>query len=165
MVGEAQSRRAPSEQWVDKFAAVYTPAVLALAILVAVLPPLFFAASWNEWVYRGLVLLVIGCPCALVISTPVSIVASLAAAARHGVLAKGGAFMEAPARLQVVALDKTGTLTKGEPRVEHVVPIKGYTEKELLGAMAAIEAHTRPPACTGDHGVRRGGRRQTQVRE
>jgi Cd2+/Zn2+-exporting ATPase len=145
MVGEAQSRRAPSEQWVDRFATVYTPAVLALAILVVILPPLLFGASWHEWVYRGLVLLVIGCPCALVISTPVSIVAGLASAARHGVLVKGGAFMEAPARLQVVALDKTGTLTRGEPRVEHVVAIKGHTEKELLSAMAAVEAHSDHP--------------------
>ena len=145
MVGEAQSRRAPSEQWVDRFARFYTPIIFALAILVAVIPPLFLTGDWNDWIYRGLVLLVIGCPCALVISTPVSIVASLAAAARNGVLIKGGAFIEAPARLKAVALDKTGTLTEGKPRVVDVVALVNHTEQELLGAMAAIEAHSDHP--------------------
>ena len=145
MVGEAQSRRAPSEQWVDRFARVYTPAILSLALLVAVFAPLALGANWNEWLYRGLVLLVIGCPCALVISTPVSIVASLAAAARNGVLVKGGAFIEAPARLKAVALDKTGTLTEGSPKVVDVVALAGHTETELLSAMAAIEAHSDHP--------------------
>ena len=100
MVGEAQSRRAPSEQWVDRFAQVYTPVVLGVAILIGVIPPLLFGAAWSEWLYRSLVLLVIGCPCALVISTPVSIVASLAAAARNGILVKGGVHMETPARVR-----------------------------------------------------------------
>ena len=145
MVGEAQSRRAPSEQWVDKFAAVYTPAILALAVGVALVPPIVTGADWGVWFYRALVLLVIGCPCALVISTPVSIVASLAAAARHGVLVKGGAFIEAPARLRAVALDKTGTLTKGEPHVIDVMPLGNHTEQELLTAMGAIEAHSDHP--------------------
>jgi Cd2+/Zn2+-exporting ATPase len=145
MVGEAQSRRAPSEQWVDRFAQIYTPAVLALACAVAIGPPLLAGASWPEWFYRGLVLLVIGCPCALVISTPVSVVASLAAAAHHGVLIKGGVFVEAPARLRAVALDKTGTLTEGKPRVVDVVAMEGHTEEELLGAMAAVEAHSDHP--------------------
>lgn len=145
MVGEAQSRRAPSEQWVDRFARVYTPAILGLAVLVAILPPLMFAGGWSEWLYRALVLLVIGCPCALVISTPVSIVASLAAAARNGVLVKGGVFMEVPAKLQAVALDKTGTLTRGLPRVIDVVVLPGHTREELLRAMGAIEAHSDHP--------------------
>lgn len=148
MVGEAQSRRAPSEQWVDRFALIYTPAILACAFLVAVLPPLFFHADASDWLYRALVLLVIGCPCALVISTPVSIVASLAASARHGVLVKGGAFIEAPARLRAIALDKTGTLTKGAPEVVDIVPLNGHTEAELLQAMGAVEAH-------GDHPLAR----------
>ena len=144
MVGEAQSRRAPSEQWVDRFARVYTPAILGLAVLVAVVPPLV-VGGWGEWFYRALVLLVIGCPCALVISTPVSIVASLAAAARQGVLVKGGAFIEVPARLRAVALDKTGTLTEGTPKVVTVMPLNGHDERELLGVLGAIEAHSDHP--------------------
>lgn len=145
MVGEAQSRRAPSEQWVDRFARVYTPAILGLAILVAFIPPLLGGGDWSEWVYRALVLLVIGCPCALVISTPVSIVASLAAAARNGVLVKGGVFIEIPAKLQAVALDKTGTLTAGTPKVVDVVVLPNHTREELLQAMGAVEAHSDHP--------------------
>lgn len=145
MVGEAQSRRAPSEQWVDRFALVYTPAILGLAIIVAVVPPLLLGGAWTDWFYRGLVLLVIGCPCALVISTPVSIVASLAAAARNGVLVKGGTFIEAPARIRAVALDKTGTLTLGAPTVVDVMPLAGHTREELLRAMGAVEAHSDHP--------------------
>ncbi|MEO5894952.1 MAG: heavy metal translocating P-type ATPase [Vicinamibacterales bacterium] len=145
MVGEAQSRRAPSEQWVDGFARVYTPVIFAAAIVVAVVPPLAFGGDAGAWFYRALVLLVIGCPCALVISTPVSIVASLAEAARNGVLVKGGAFIERPAHLRAVALDKTGTLTEGAPVVVDVVPMPGHTEDELLRAMAALEAHSEHP--------------------
>jgi len=145
MVGDAQSRRAPSEQWVDRFARVYTPAIFGLAVLVATVPPLVAGGAWADWFYSALVLLVIGCPCALVISTPVAIVASLAAAARQGVLLKGGAFAEVPARLRAVALDKTGTLTKGAPTVSAVVPLAGHTEAELLQAMGAVEAHSDHP--------------------
>ncbi len=145
MVGEAQTRRAPSEQWVDRFARVYTPAILALAVVVAIAPPLLGGGEFGDWLYRALVLLVIGCPCALVISTPVSIVASMAAAARNGVLVKGGTFIEAPARLRAVALDKTGTLTEGAPRVVDVVAMDGHTEAELLTAMGALEAHSDHP--------------------
>lgn len=144
MVGEAQSRRAPSEQWVERFARVYTPIVLATALSVAILPPVF-AGGWSEWFYRALVLLVIGCPCALVISTPVSIVASLAAAARNGVLVKGGIHMETPARLKAVALDKTGTLTLGQPHVVEVAPINGHTQEELLARAAALESRSDHP--------------------
>jgi Zn2+/Cd2+-exporting ATPase len=111
MVGEAQSRRAPSEQWVDKFARFYTPAVLALSLLLALVPPLVLGSGGGDWLYRALVLLVIGCPCALVISTPVSIVAGLAASAKNGVLIKGGLHLESPAHLKAIALDKTGTLS------------------------------------------------------
>ena len=145
MVEEAQSRRAPSEQWVDRFARVYTPVILGVAILIAVVPPTLFDADAGEWFYRALVLLVIGCPCALVISTPVSIVASLAAAAKAGVLVKGGTFIEAPAKLRAVALDKTGTLTAGIPQVVEVKPLESHTEEELLQAMGAIEAHSDHP--------------------
>lgn len=144
MVGEAQSRRAPSEQWVDRFAQIYTPVVFAAAILLAVVPPLI-TGGWSEWFYRALVLLVIGCPCALVISTPVSIVASLAAAARNGVLVKGGTFIEAPARLRALALDKTGTLTEGTPQVIDVVPLTGHSEAELLEVIGAMEARSDHP--------------------
>ena len=145
MVGEAQRRRAPSEQWVDRFAHYYTPIVFALAVLVAMVPPLALAVAFGEWVYRALVLLVIGCPCALVISTPVSIVAGLAAAARHGVLVKGGVHMETPARLKAIALDKTGTLTRGSPAVVDVLPMNDHTEKEFLEIAAAIESHSDHP--------------------
>lgn len=145
MVGEAQSRRAPSEQWVEKFARIYTPVVLGLALVFLLIPPVLFGGDWREWLYRSLVLLVIACPCALVISTPVSIVAALAAAARNGVLVKGGAFIEAPARLQAVAFDKTGTLTRGEPTVAEVVPLSGHDERELLERAAAMEMRSDHP--------------------
>ena len=145
MVGEAQSRRAPSEQWVDRFARVYTPTVMGLAAAVAVLPPLVFAEPFSDWLYRALVLLVIACPCALVISTPVSIVAALTAAARQGVLVKGGRYLEAPARLRAIAFDKTGTLTEGRPRVVELVPLEGHSEDELLERAAAMEAHSDHP--------------------
>lgn len=145
MVEEAQSRRAPSEQWVDRFARVYTPAILAGAVLIAILGPLITSQDQWTWIYRALVLLVIGCPCALVISTPVSIVASLAASAKAGVLVKGGTFIEAPARLRALALDKTGTLTIGEPQVVEVLALANHTDEELLRAMGAIEAHSDHP--------------------
>ncbi len=145
MVEEAHARRAPSEQWVERFARVYTPAVMVLALLVFLVPPLVFGGAWEEWFYRALVLLVIACPCALVISTPVSIVASLAASARAGVLIKGGAFVELPARLKAIAMDKTGTITRGEPEVVKVVPLGGHTEPELLARAAALEARSTHP--------------------
>lgn len=145
LVEQARSRRAPSEQWVERFARVYTPAVMALALLVAVLPPGLAGLSWETWFYRALVLLVIACPCALVISTPVSIVAALAAAARNGVLIKGGSYVEAPARLDAIAFDKTGTLTRGEPEVVEVVPLGEHSERELLERAAALEARSEHP--------------------
>ncbi|MBX9627799.1 MAG: cadmium-translocating P-type ATPase [Gemmataceae bacterium] len=145
MVGEAQSRRAPSEQWVETFARYYTPAVMALALVVLFVPPLLLGGAWGEWLYRALVLLVIACPCALVISTPVSIVAALAAAAKNGVLIKGGVYVEAPARLKAVAMDKTGTLTLGKPQVVEVVPMNGHTAEELLERAAALEAQSTHP--------------------
>jgi Cd2+/Zn2+-exporting ATPase len=145
MVGEARSKRSPSEQWVEQFARIYTPAVMALAVAVMVLPPLIGGGSWSRWFYEGLVLLVIACPCALVISTPVSIVAALAASARRGVLVKGGAFMEAPSRLRAIALDKTGTLTEGRPEINTIVPFSGHTELEVLELAAAVEARSEHP--------------------
>lgn len=145
MVGEASSRRAPSELWVERFARVYTPTVLVAAVVVLLVPPLVFGSSWSVWLYRSLVLLVIGCPCALVISTPVTIVAALAAAAKNGVLVKGGTYIEVPARVQALAFDKTGTLTRGEPEVLEVVPLNGHTDVELLQRVAGMEAHSDHP--------------------
>ena len=158
MVGEAQAKRAPSEQWVERFARVYTPAILAMAVVVALAPPLLFGGSWSDWVYRSLVLLVIACPCALMISTPVSIVAALAGAAHNGVLVKGGVYMEVPAGLKTVALDKTGTLTEGKPRVVEVVPVPGTTERELLEKAAALEARSEHPLARAvlDHARQKG---------
>lgn len=144
LVEEAQSRRAPSEQWVEKFAQVYTPAVMILAILIAVIPPLF-GGAWGKWIYEALVLLVIACPCALVISTPVSIVAALTAAAKKGVLIKGGIFVEIAGKLKALALDKTGTLTEGRPAVEKIIPLSGHTENELLAIATAIELRSEHP--------------------
>lgn len=145
LVRESQVRRAPSEQWVDKFARYYTPWMMAFAVAVAVVPPLLFGAGWSGWCYRGLVLLVIGCPCALVISTPVSIVAALTSAARNGALVKGGVYLEAAGRLKVVALDKTGTLTYGRPEVQRVVPLDSHTPDQLLARAAAVEADSIHP--------------------
>ena len=145
LVSEAQSRRAPAEQWVERFARIYTPAIFLLAILVMLVPPLAFGGAWNVWVYRALVLLVIGCPCALVISTPVTIVAALTAAARHGVLIKGGLFVEAPARLRAIAFDKTGTLTIGNPAVIDTVALNGHTPADVLERAVSMEAHSDHP--------------------
>ncbi len=145
MIGEASNKRAASEQWVDRFARIYTPVVMILAILVALVPPLLLGGAWADWFYRALVLLVIACPCALVISTPVSIVAGLASAARNGVLVKGGMYLEAPAHLKAIAFDKTGTLTEGHPSVVQVVPFSGHTEQELLRVAGAMESQSDHP--------------------
>ncbi len=145
LIEEAHSRRAPSEQWVETFAKYYTPAMMALALTVAVFPPLLLGTAWTSWFYEGLVILVIACPCALVISTPVSIVAGLASAARSGVLVKGGVYLELPARLKAVAFDKTGTLTFGRPVVQQIVPLNGHNEQELLERAAALEMHSNHP--------------------
>lgn len=158
LVGEAQGRRAPSEQWVERFARVYTPCVITLAATVLVVPPLLLGASWVEWIYRALVLLVISCPCALVISTPVSVVAALAASARNGVLVKGGVFIEIPARLKALALDKTGTLTEGKHVVVALVPLNGHTEDELLELAASLESRSEHPLAQAivEHARQRG---------
>lgn len=145
MVSDAQSRRAPSEQWVERFARIYTPVVLCLALLVAAAPPLALDHPWSAWFYRSLVLLVIACPCALVISTPVTIVAALVSATRHGILIKGGLYVEVPAHLKAIALDKTGTLTEGKPRVQAIVPLSGHTERGLLEIASAVEMRSQHP--------------------
>jgi Cd2+/Zn2+-exporting ATPase len=145
MVESSQTRRAPSQQWVDRFSVYYTPAMIFLAIAVTLLLPLLTAASWSESFYRGLVILVIACPCALVISTPVSIVSALTSSARNGVLIKGGLYLETAGQLRVLAMDKTGTLTKGQPEVQVIVPLNGHTEEELLARAAALEATSEHP--------------------
>lgn len=145
MVEEGQARRAPTEQWVERFARIYTPAMMILAGLVAVAPPLLLGGEWATWFYQALVLLVIACPCSMVISTPVSIVSGLTSAARNGVLIKGGAFLEAPAHLRAMAFDKTGTLTRGKPTVQEILPINDHTENRLLSKAAALESHSTHP--------------------
>ncbi len=145
IVEEAQAKRSPSEQWVEKFAMYYTPSVMVLAILVALFPPLVLGGQWMPWFYQALVLLVIACPCALVISTPVSIVSSLVAAARNGVLIKGGKYVELPAQIRLIAMDKTGTLTEGRPEVEKLLPLSGHNDEELLTIAAAIEMRSEHP--------------------
>ena len=145
LVGEAQQNRAPSEQWVDRFARYYTPAVMMAAIAVLVVPVVLLGKPFEPWLYQALVLLVIACPCALVISTPVSVVAALAAAASNGVLVKGGAHMETPSRLRAIAMDKTGTLTEGRPAVMQVIAMNGHSEVELLERAAAMEMHSDHP--------------------
>lgn len=145
MVGEAQSKRAPTEQWVERFARIYTPVVMALSLAALLVPPLLLGGSWAVWFYQALVLLVIACPCALVISTPVSIVAGLTGAARQGVLVKGGVHLETPARIVAIAMDKTGTLTLGRPKVVELIPLGGRSEIDLLTVAAAIEARSEHP--------------------
>lgn len=145
LVGEAQQNRAPSEQWVDQFARYYTPAVLGVSLLVLLFPTLVLGQPFEPWIYQALVLLVIACPCALVISTPVSVVAAVAAAAKNGVLVKGGAHMETPSKLKAIALDKTGTLTEGRPSVMQVVAMNGHSETELIERAVAMESHSDHP--------------------
>jgi Zn2+/Cd2+-exporting ATPase len=145
IVERAQAQRAPSQAFVDRFARVYTPIVLALAVVIAAVPPVVFGADAGTWIYRALVLLVISCPCALVISTPVSIVSALAAAARKGVLIKGGARLEQLAKVRCVAFDKTGTLTRGRLHVVDVLPLNGFTVADVLGAAASLEVRSEHP--------------------
>jgi Zn2+/Cd2+-exporting ATPase len=145
LVERAQAQRAPAQTLVERFARVYTPAVIAMAAAVAVLPPLVLGASWHAWVYRALVLLVVACPCALVISTPVSIVAALAAAARKGVLIKGGVHLENASKVRCVAFDKTGTLTRGTPEIVEVVALDGTAAAEIVSIAASIEQRSTHP--------------------
>ena len=145
LVEEAQSQKALSQRFVDVFAKYYTPAVMALALLVFLIPPVIAGAAWGVWFYRALVLLVIACPCALVISTPVSIVSGLTSMARRGVLIKGGAFLEAIGQLKALAVDKTGTITEGRPRVTRIVSINSTDEPEIARIAAAIDTHSDHP--------------------
>lgn len=145
LVEEAEEARAPTERFIDRFSRWYMPLIVALAALVIVVPPLATGADWNTWIYRGLTLLLIGCPCALVISVPASIASALSAGARRGLLMKGGAVIEAAAGVRQVAFDKTGTLTRGRPQVVNVVPVSDVAESEVLRLAAAVEAGSSHP--------------------
>ena len=144
-IREAQGQKAPTERFVDRFARIYTPAVLVLALFVAFLPSIITGAELYPWVYKALVLLVIACPCALVISTPVTVVSALAAAARRGILVKGGVHLEGAKDLRFLALDKTGTLTEGRPSLTDVVPLGSTPRDELLQLAASLEATSTHP--------------------
>ncbi|WP_312816899.1 Zn(II)/Cd(II)/Pb(II) translocating P-type ATPase ZntA [Atlantibacter subterraneus] len=145
LIEEAEERRAPIERFIDRFSRIYTPAIMLFALLVAVLPPLLTGAPWLPWIYKGLTLLLIGCPCALVISTPAAITSGLAAAARRGALIKGGAALEQLGQIRQVAFDKTGTLTQGKPQVTTVSPLPGLDENALLRLAAAVEQGSTHP--------------------
>ncbi|QJP12119.1 MULTISPECIES: heavy metal translocating P-type ATPase [Pseudomonas] len=144
-VEEAQGSRAPTQRFVDQFSRIYTPAVFLIAIATALLPPLFFGGAWLDWVYRALVLLVIACPCALVISTPVTIVSGLSAAARLGILIKGGVFLEMGRSLSWIALDKTGTLTEGRPRQTDFTALRETTAGDVRALAASLAARSDHP--------------------
>ncbi|SKA86301.1 Cd2+/Zn2+-exporting ATPase [Prosthecobacter debontii] len=145
LVEEAEGQKAPAQRFVDRFAGVYTPTVFVVALLVALIPPLVVSGDWMQWGYRSLVFLVIACPCALVIATPVSIVSGLTALARRGVLVKGGAYLEVLGRLRALAVDKTGTITQGRPRVTGIFPQSDLTENDVLARAAAVDATSSHP--------------------
>ncbi|EKP4476129.1 Zn(II)/Cd(II)/Pb(II) translocating P-type ATPase ZntA [Cronobacter dublinensis] len=145
LIEEAEAKRAPIERFIDRFSRLYTPAIMAAALLTALIPPLLFAAPWLPWIYKALALLLIGCPCALVISTPAAITSGLAAATRFGALIKGGAALEALGRVEQIAFDKTGTLTAGTPQVTAVDAVEGLEAAALLAFAAAVEQGSTHP--------------------
>lgn len=161
-VQQAQSQKAPTQRFVDQFARYYTPLVVVLAILITVVPPLLLAQPYSDWLYKALVLLVIACPCALVISTPVTVVSALASAARRGILIKGGVYIEEGRRLSRIALDKTGTLTHGLPKVTDVIPFDSIEEVELLRLAASLDAPSEHPVATAIVDAYKGERASVQ---
>lgn len=148
MVEEAQANKAPAQEFIDRFSRYYTPAVIFFALMIAVLPVLLFSEPFYPWLYRALVLLVISCPCALVISTPVSIIAAIGNASKKGVLVKGGIYLEEIGRTDVVAFDKTGTLTYGKPSVSDVLIFGQHTREEAMGIASALESRSEHPLAT-----------------
>jgi Cd2+/Zn2+-exporting ATPase len=142
LVEEAQKRRAPTQQYIDQFARLYTPAVLGIAVILLIGGPLLIGGGWHPWLYRALALLIISCPCALVVSTPVTIVAALTSAARYGVLIKGGAYLEEAGRIQTFVFDKTGTLTTGRPKVHQVITFGEKPVEHVIGIAASLEIHS-----------------------
>jgi len=144
-IQQAQAQRAPTQRFVDQFARYYTPAVVVLAALVAVLGPLWFGGAWGDWRYQALVILVIACPCALVVSTPVTVVSGLAAATRQGISIKGGVHLEGGRLLKVVALDKTGTLTQGKPAVTDAMALGNTPIDQSLLIAASLDEHSGHP--------------------
>lgn len=145
LVSEAQEQKAPTQRFVDRFAKYYTPLIALASFLILVVPPLLFGGDWSVWLYRACVLLIIACPCALVISTPVSIVAALTALARRGVLVKGGAHLETIGKVRALAVDKTGTITEGKPRVRDVIGMNGVSIDDVIRRAAAIDDHSSHP--------------------
>ena len=161
LIEEAEERRAPIERFIDRFSRIYTPAIMVVALLVAIVPPLFFASAWLPWIYKGLTLLLIGCPCALVISTPAAITSGLAVAARRGALIKGGAALEQLGQVRQVAFDKTGTLTVGQPQVTSVIATAEFDDNALLALAAAVEQGSSHPLAQAI--VREAQRRQLSI--
>ncbi|BDX02393.1 zinc/cadmium/mercury/lead-transporting ATPase [Marinomonas pontica] len=145
LIEEAEERRAPLERFLDKFSRIYTPVIMLISVLVILIPPLAFAQPWDTWIYRGLALLLIGCPCALVISTPAAITSGLAAATRRGALIKGGLALEQLGRIKTIAFDKTGTLTEGKPSVTDVVTFNGSEINHSLAVAASVEMGSHHP--------------------
>lgn len=145
LVEGAQGERAPAQAFVDKFAKYYTPFIIIMALLIVVVPPLFFGGDWNKWLYQGLSILVVGCPCSLVISTPVSIVSAIGNAAKNGVLVKGGVYLEEIGHLRAIAFDKTGTLTKGKPVVTDFIATSSETDINYLSIISSLESLSQHP--------------------